>query len=763
MTTPDNQNAVSTVPVHPLAKDDRVLQPVPTIIQSEDEVELSSYLDVLADNKWLILKITLIVTLLGAAYAFLSKPIYEATLMINVEEDKPNTSKNILGDISSLFDVKAAATSEMELLKSRLVVSKAVDELGLYIKTSPKYFPLIGSWIARNNPNISTPGILGFGGYVWGADNMNVRSFYAPPPLQNLNFVVRTEPNNHYRLTMSSKNIDLEGTVGQPLHANVPGSSEPIDLVINGFSAKPGAEFYLQYIPKLAAIEAVQNSMTIAEKGKQSGIISVTVATHSPQLSYNILEQIGKEYIHQNVTRKLEEAEKSLAFLDKQLPDLKQKLDQSEAKYYQFRNSHGTIDLAEEAKLILGQEMAEKNKRIELQQKREELLVGFTPHHPVVVGIDKQISEMTKEINAMDARIKQLPMLEQDLLRLNRDVKVNSDLYAALLNTAQQLRLVKAGKVSNVRLIDAPMMPDEPASPDRPKIIGISIAVGLFLGIAVAFFRKILKGGIDDPRKIEQMFNARVVYATIPHSDTQAAFQQKHRIRLKSQPVPMLARMAPGDIAIESLRSFRTSLQFSMSQFKNNIVLITGATRGVGKSFISANFAAIMAASGKKVLLIDADLRDGHLHEYFGLDRKDGLSDSITGTKNLYKTIHRGVFENLDFLSTGSLPPNPSEFLLHPNFDSLLKAASANYDFVMVDAPPILAASDTLIIGAHAGAVFILARAGVTNESEINESIKRLNQAGISPKGILFNDLKVRAREYNRYSYGNNRQIAYAP
>jgi tyrosine-protein kinase Etk/Wzc len=760
MMTPDNQNAL-TLTQNSMVKDDRLLQPAPTIVQSEDEVEISSYFDTLFDNRWLILKVTLIVALLGAAYAFLTKPVYEATMMVNVEEDKPNTSKNILGDISSLFDVKAAATSEMELLKSRLVVSRAVDELGLYIKIKPKYFPLIGSWIARNNPGVSNPGLLGLGGYVWGSESMNIHNFYVPNSLQNKDFLITVEPDNQYRMTMKEKNIDLHGTIGKPLHEDVAGNG-PIDLMIDKIAAKPGAQFNLMYVPKLAEIEHVQSSMTIAEKGKQSGIIAVTVATNDPHLSYDILNQIGNEYIHQNVTRKLEEAEKSLAFLDKQLPDLKKQLEDSESKYYQFRNSHGTIDLAEEAKLILAQSMAEKNKRLELQQKREELLVGFTPNHPVVIGIDKQISEMNKEIAKMDSHIKELPMLEQDLLRLNRDVKVNSDLYAALLNTAQQLRLVKAGKVSNVRLIDTPMLPDTPASPDRPKIIGISIVVGLFLGVAIAFFKKMMNAGIDDPRKIEQMFSARVVYATIPHSQVQERFQGKSSIRLKSEPKPMLARMAPGDIAIESLRSFRTALQFSMSHFKNNIVVVTGPTRGLGKSFISANFATIMAASGKRVLLIDADFRDGHLHDYFGVARKDGLSESITGSKTLAKTIHRGVFENLDFLSTGNLPPNPSEFLLHPNFDALLKTVSSEYDFVMIDTPPILAASDTVIIGALVGAVFILARAGVTNESEINESIKRLNQAGISPKGILFNDLKVRAREYGRYSYGNSSQIAYA-
>ena len=108
------------------------------------------------------------------------------------------------------------------------------------------------------------------------------------------------------------------------------------------------------------------------------------------------------------------------------------------------------------------------------------------------------------------------------------------------------------------------------------------------------------------------------------------------------------------------------------------------------------------------------------------------------------QVIHRGVMENLDFIPTGALPPNRSEFLLHLNFGELLETVSANYDLVLLDPPPILAVADALIIGAHAGAVFILTRAGVTTEGEINESIKRLNHAGISPQGVLFNDMALR-------------------
>ena len=758
MMNQENQNAVSTVLQGNMMAHQPILQPAPTMNHYEEDVQISTYLDILSDNRWLIMKIASMVILLGVAYAFVTKPVYEATMLIHVEEDKPNTSKNMLGDISSLFDVKAAAISEMELLNSRMVIARAVDNLGLYMDIQPKYFPVIGAWIANHNSNISTPGLFGYGGYVWGSDNIGIANFYVQDSLQNMPFVLTVGPDNQYLLTQAKEHISLEGKTGTALVAQT--EKGKIELKVNRINAKPGAQFYLAYIPKLAAIERVQNSMTVTEKGKQSGIIGVTIEGSEPKVVSDILGEIGQEYVRQNVTRKLEEAEKSLAFLDKQLPDVKKQLDESEAKYYQFRNAHGTIDLPEEARLNLQQVAAAKEKRLELQQKREELLVSFTPQHPVVVGIDRQIRDMSGQINAVSEHIKSLPMLEQDLLRLNRDVKVNTDLYAALLNTAQQLRMVKAGKVSNVRLIDAPMTPEKPSKPNRPKIIGLSILIGLFLGIAVAFIKKMFNAGIDDPVKIEQMLGARVVYATIPHSKTEE--DMRKRIGNRAQKIPVLAAVSPEDVAIESLRSFRTTLQFSMAQFRNNIVQITGPTAGLGKSFVSVNFAAVMAASGKKVLLIDGDFRNGHLHRYFGLSRKNGLAESISGALHLKQAIHRDMADNLDFLSTGNLPPNPSEFLLHPNCGQHLQAVSGAYDCVLIDAPPVLAVSDSLVIGSHAGAVFILTRAGVTTDGDINETIKRLNQAGISPKGILFNDLKIRSRSGYALNYEKQQQLEYA-
>lgn len=755
MTIPNNQNTLPTVTSNYHAANKQLFQLSPPLMPVEDEVELSSIIATFFDRRWMIFKFVLVGALIGLVVAFSTKPVYESTMLIHVEDDKPNTSKNMLGDISSLFDVKAAAISEMEILNSRLVISRAVDNLGLYIGVSPRYFPIVGKWIAKNNPALSEPGLFGYGGYVWGNESINVSSFYVPNNVQNKEFLVTVEADGRFRLKQSEANIDLAGKVGTELQAEM--KDGKLELLIGQLRAKPGAQFILRYIPKSQAIEAIQNSMTVAEKGKQSGIIGVTLEGNDPKLVNDTLIEIGQEYVSQNVKRKLEEAEKSLVFLDKQLPNLKKNLEQSESKYYEFRHANGTIDLVEEAKLSLQQAMAEKAKRLELQQKREELLVGFTPSHPIIVGIDKQIQKMSSEIDLSTAKIKKLPFLEEDLLRLNRDMKVNTELYAALLNSAQQLRLMKAGKVSNVRLIDAPMLPADPARPNRSKIVGISLLLGLCLGVATAFFKKAFHHGIDNPQKIEQMLGARVVYATIPHSQAQSNLCKQ--VSSQTRALPILANIDPEDIAIESLRCFRTTLLFSMPEFRNNIVLISSPTRNLGKSFVTVNLASVLAASGKRVLLVDADFREGNLHHYFETDRRNGLAESIANVSLLKQAIRRNVQPNLDFLSTGNIPPNPSEYLLHPNFSTVLESASAEYDIVLIDPPPVLMVSDVLTIASHAGSVFILTRSDVTTESEINETIKRLNHAGISPQGILFNDLKMRVHQFDKYSYGSHQAL----
>lgn len=731
--------------------------PGPATVQQDEETDIRSYIDTILDNRRLVIIVALVVSLAGIGYAFLAKPVFESNLVVQVEESTNKEAKNILGEMNSMFDYKTAATAEIELLHSRLVVSRAIDNLRLYVNVRPKYFPLIGSWIAKRSKEISNPGVFGRGGYVWGAEKMDVSTFNVPDALLNSRFVLTVENNGEYRLQEEGKNIDLQGKVGTPLSEQT--DLGTIELNVDKIDAKPGAQFYLSRSSRLTTIEEIQKRLTVAEQGRQSGVLSATLQGSDPIVVSSVLNEIGKEYLRQNAERKTEEANKALVNLNKQLPELKQQLEESEAKLNQFRNTHGTIDLGEEAKLSLQQAAAAKLKRIDLQQKRTELLGRFTTAHPAVIAVDSQIREIDAELKRVNDHVKTLPLLEQDILRLSRDVKVNTELYTALLNTAQQLRVLTAGKGSNVRLVDTAMVPEKPVTPDRPKVIAISILLGLFLGIVAAFIRKTLRGGIEDAAEIERMLGVPV-YATIPHSKMQQ--DMFNEITSRSKRLPLLARVSSTDIAIESLRTFRAALQHQMAHAKNNIVLIAGPTPGMGKTFVSVNLAAIQAASGKRVILIDADFRNGHLHRYFELGRQNGLSDCIMGSRRLDQIIHRGVMENMDFIPTGSLPSSPSELLLHPNLEAILKSLASGYDMVIIDAAPILPVADTLIIGSHAGSIYVMTRAGVTTPGEISEAMKRLHQAGLSPKGVVFNDIQVRPGRYGYgYKYGKYRHSQY--
>lgn len=730
----------------------------PLILSDDNEADLSSYLNMIIDQRWLIISIALIVSLLGTVYAFLARPQYEASLLVHVEEKGQREPKNILGEAGSMIDFKTPAAAEIELLRSRLVVARAIDNLRLYIDARPDRFPLIGNLVAGTGLAAAVPWLRSLGGYAWGAVKIDVTDFSVPEALENRPFELQMLSGGRYEVTESDSGLRLSGRVGGTINQST--AYGPIVLKVSQLWGWPGTRFVLTRSSRLATIESVQQALSVNEMGKQSGVLNATLKGDNAQGVYQLLTEISKEYMQQNGSRRTEEADKSLAYLNRRLPELKEQLEQAEIRYNQFRNTHGTVDLGEEAKINLQRSASARTRRIELEQKRTELLSRYTPNHPAVISIDDQLKDINREIRDAANQIKTLPILEQEMVKLARDVKVNSELYAALLSSAQQLQLITVGKTSNVRLVDAPLKPDRPVTPNRPRIIVIAIFMGLFLGVLVAFIRRSLQTALDDPEQIEKIFGLPV-YASIPRSKMQQSLSAESNT---SNRLPLLARIASMDVAIESLRNFRSALQFTMTHARNNIVVITGPTAGMGKSFVSANLAAVLGASGRKILLIDGDLRDGHLHRYFNCARAGGMSDLLIGGRDIDQLVHKNVLENVDFISTGSLPPNPSELLLRPTFSGLLHLLAPYYDMVLIDAPPILAVSDSLIICNHSGAIFIAARAGVTTPGDIAESLKRLARAGLSAKGVLFNDMELRAGRYGYGAgsrYGKYRQLSY--
>jgi tyrosine-protein kinase Etk/Wzc len=205
---------------------------------------------------------------------------------------------------------------------------------------------------------------------------------------------------------------------------------------------------------------------------------------------------------------------------------------------------------------------------------------------------------------------------------------------------------------------------------------------------------------------------------------------------------------------MEAIRSVRTALHFARMDAGNNIVMLTGPEPQVGKSFVSVNLAGTLALAGESVIVVDADLRRGHINKAFNLPRDGGLSDVIAGRMALDEAIHTTDLENFSVLTTGTFPPNPSELLLQDRFEETMQALSKRFDHVIIDSPPVLAVTDAAIIGRLAGVVMLVLKSGTHSLRMIDDTVGRLERANIRVQGTLFNQVgRGRLAQYS-YKYG---------
>jgi tyrosine-protein kinase Etk/Wzc len=703
-----------------------------------EESVFEAYLAAIIESRKMVLAIMIIASMMGGFVVLKQHAVYEATIIIQVE-DSTNSSKNLLGDLASMFDVKAAATAEIEIIRSNMVIAQALDKLKLDLNVAPKYFPVIGFWLARHHKKLSEPGLFGYGGYVWGDESVNTALFELPKQLVGHQFLIVSEANGHYKLRELSRNIVLHGKVGEPLKANVPGGE--LKLLVTSMRGKAGAQFYLSKSSKNKTLQNYQSELVIVEQGKQSGIISVKLKGANPYLISMVLNEIGREYVRQNVERKSEEAKKSLVFLQEQLPSFKDKLETSEANLSNFSQMHGTIDLPEEGRLLLRQTVDIQLAINELKQKKRELLIQYTDNHPSVIGYEDMILKRTAEAKIMEDHILKLPDVNQKLVRLNREVKVNSDLYTTLLNNEQQLRLVKAGKMGSARLIDEALTPDYPINNKPAMVLILSVALGLILGLAAAIARKILSGYKISGTEIEEKLGLNV-YGAIPFSLKQTELLAP---KLEAeQAMKLLVNESPFDVSIEALRAFAAGVCYGLQDEQTKVIMISGPTTGLGTTFTAANLAVLLVETGKSVVLVDADLRHGVIGQCYGIDASIGLSDIVYNSDDYSQCIQTTTLNNLwgvslDVVTSGLNQNSSTEVFIHQRCKNFFQWLSTKYDYVLIDTPALLEYSDALLLLPYTNALFIVARVGETRICDLREVDKRCRLAGKNVDGVLLN------------------------
>jgi len=701
-----------------------------------DEIDLGRLIGELIDHRKLIISVTAVFTVLAIVYALFATPIFQADAMIQVEQKQGNALISSLSQI--LPDSQPQSTPEIALLQSRMVIGKTVDDLNLQAAIEQKYFPLFGRGWARLT------------GVKQGQLSIN-RLYLESGDGKTPKIVLTVDDAHHYHISGESFPHDFKGTVGELL------TEQGVSLMVDRIDAKPGTQFNVAYQTRLDAITGLQNTLNVADQGKDTGMLNLTLAGPNPTLIKDILNSISDNYLAQNIDRQAAQDEKSLQFLSQQLPQVRGDLDTAEDKLNAYRRKSDSVDLSLETKSALDQIVNVDNQLNELTFREADVSQLYTKSHPTYKALLEKRGVLEQEKIKLNKRVSGMPATQQEVLRLSRDVESGRAIYMQLLNRQQELSIAKSSAIGNVRIIDDAVTQPKPVKPKKVLIVLIGMLLGGFLSVGLVLLRVFLRRGIDSPEQLEEL--GINVYASVPVSEwlNKQNVAKTGKLKTKKQVEwgSFLALENPAGLAIESIRGLRTSLHFAMLEASNNILMISGASPNAGKTFISSNLAAVLAQGDQRILFIDADMRKGYTHKLFNTGFENGLSDILAGKASIAQCVKPISSVNFDFISRGQLPPNPVELLMHKRFKELLDWASANYDLVMIDTPPILAVTDAAVVGRYSGTTLLVARFEQNTAKEIEVSVKRFEQSGVEVKGCILNGVVKKASSYYGYGYSH--------
>ena len=724
-------------------------------IQEEGGISLVDIIENVLFFRWYFLVTFAVILCFGILYALFASPIYISDALIQVEEKK-GSSLGALSQVAKVLDVQQSPVlGEIEILRSRTVIGAAVEaeKANITIAVNNR-LPIIGGWLSRilsKEPDGLTKPLWGGNSIAWGGEELKFQRLVVPQSQYGQDLFLTIGPDRTWTLTDDEDKTLLTGQGTEMLTESADGQ---ITLSLATLKARTGTVFKLRVYSTLSRIGSILGRMTAAETKRQSGIIKVTFEGTNPGQTAQMLTAITRAYVNQNVSRRSEEAEKSLEFLNKELPRLKADLEISEQNLNTFRNEKKTLDVPGEIRELLTQTTNIEKSRQELELKRKQFQVQYQPDYPLLKAINSQLKEVQAQSLALEKTISNLPQTQQDYIRKARDVEVNNQLYVGLLNNAQQLQIAKAGTVGNVAVVDPAVPPEKPSRPNKPLTVAIAALLGLALGFVVCQLLAFVTGVVRDPKKLEQSIGQPTL-GVVPLSLEQVnAMEREDSGELSSY---MLAAAEPTSTVVEALRSLRTSILFSLAEKKQaKVLLLTSAVPSQGKSFLSANLAYLLAVTGKRVLLIEADVRRSSIKRYIDFDPKNpGLSSVLNENIDIASVVLKDIYPNLDFLPAGPRVKNPGDMLSTDRLSILIASLRNQYDFVFIDSPPLLPVNDARALAKVSDITLFAVRQEMVSLTEVREALEIFAKSGNYVDGVIFNGfIPSRIRYGYNYGYG---------
>lgn len=742
--------------------------------KDNDDIDLMALALVLLRGWRIIAVMAVLGLLLGLLYSRYVNPTFKSDALIQIEENTQGVEA--LGEsISELVGTEVSkAETEAELIRSRMILEPVVELLHLRIRLTD---PNIGHLDKLKSDGIATqvntPDEVSLDTE---SGAVKVSQFQVAPAYLNQAFTL-TRSETGFVL---SNGVDkFQGQIGQAHQFQ--GVEGLIAILVTDL---PATAYPVQIRKQTlkTTTDAINSALSVEEKGQKTGILQLSMVGGNQEQVTTILNQIVQSYVAQNQSRGSEETTKTLAFMETQIPLLKEKLEAAEARFNDFRKKYGTIDVGKEAELLLNEKSRIDEQLNELNLKKADLTTYYTEQHPLVVQINQQLKVLNNRTREIGNTVAGLPEIQREFLKLSEDTAINREIYLTLLKNYEQLKIVKAGQIGYARIIDSPTSTFNAIAPNKLQIMMLAALVGTMLGVIMVLLKNLMRNVVKDPEHLEASTGIPVI-ATIPRSPLLSRLSKKKKAHAR-----MLAHVDHSSLSYEAIKSLRTNLIFGMptgaiTEQPAQVILITGESPGVGKSFITANLSEVFAQLDKKVLIIDGDMRLGELHQMFNKSAEDGLADYLLQDKEtvfvndeqptsvqidkaasvltIESIIHPTGMAQIDFIPRGRQSANPTSLLIGESFRQLLAALKTRYDYIVIDSPPILAASDAMVLAQQADKVLIVTKFNQSVEGQLVYAIKQMNKANVKVDGIVLNDVQQGLMDkysyHYHYAYGGNR------
>lgn len=679
-------------------------------------------------SEWKVITLCILLSIVSAIiYLRTTENVYQTDALVQIKSNKSSPLAGLSSDMAAMASLaglggmgSSSTQSEIELLKSRAILGQAIKDLNLDIQIQPKenFFQKI---VSDNNyiKTYTTQDIL----LKKEGQRLVIAQFQVPKFYENKALLLTFEDNKYKIHDYKTEQLLKEGELNRVLRDG------PWNISVSG-NINSGQQFILQKNSLPVAMSNILKNFDAQEKGKGTGILELTYQGENPVNIPNLLNTVLNIYKQQDINRSVTDKDQQVAFLEKQLPELKEDLNNSERQFNQFRKKYGTVDVKGESELYLKQSMELEIQKVQLQQKQAELGAQYTAEHPAMQAISAQLTTLNTKISEVNNKVKQLPEIQRLYLQYYRDVEIKNQLYTGLLTTYQSLNIAKAGELGKVSIVDYAVEPVNPVKPRKLIILVLSIFVGGFIGILIALVRNFLHSGIRNIEPITTKHTLRNL----------GKVNQYNSLNKNSkQYAHPLAILEPSALPIEQMRKIATSIQYAAQLSGQPVVQMLGTTKNIGTSTLTANLAIILAQMNLKVILIDSDLRQGQLKDYFNIETTIGLSDYLNGTAALGSIITPTQQAKLDLISNGKEEINPVSLLSKPEMARLLEQLKDTYDFILVDGTAILDVSDSQILANLINTNILVTRYSYTSEQEIEMALESFKNSGHSIQGIILN------------------------